>query len=135
MGRLVCRYVFLIQLPTLSDIRLAGGGAYYYAKQGINADRQARWEKDVEKRRQMAALEYSANNFSKPSSASTVGGSIPRGKGTPPHDDGGASPSHEATADPAPTRHAPEDAEQKVMEKSKYEATEPYRARRGDRFS
>lgn len=44
-------------------------------------------------------------------------------------------PSHEASSDPAPTRHAPEDEEGKVREKSKYEASDVFRSRKGDRFS
>lgn len=44
-------------------------------------------------------------------------------------------PSREASQDPAPTRHAPEDEAQKAKEKSKYEATEVFRSRKGDRFS
>lgn len=89
---------------------LAGGGAYYFAKQSINADRAARFE-EAQRRRQMHySLEHSG-----PSPSS--------------------SPSHEATSDPAPTRHAPESEDQRVFEKSKYEPTEPYRAKKGDRFS
>jgi len=49
-------------------------------------------------------------------------------------DDAG-SPSSEASHDPAPTRHAPENEGQRMREKSKYEAGEPFRARKGDRFS
>ncbi len=45
------------------------------------------------------------------------------------------SPSSEASHDPAPTRHAPENDGQRIREKSKYEAGEPYRAKKGDRFS
>lgn len=45
------------------------------------------------------------------------------------------SPSSEASHDPAPTRHAPESGGQKPREKSKYEASEPFRAKKGDRFS
>jgi hypothetical protein len=37
--------------------------------------------------------------------------------------------------DPAPTRHAPEHEGQQVAEKSKYEASDVYRQKRGDRFS
>ncbi|KAF1969766.1 hypothetical protein BU23DRAFT_557392 [Bimuria novae-zelandiae CBS 107.79] len=44
------------------------------------------------------------------------------------------SPSVEGT-EPAATRHAPEDAEGRVREKSKYEASDVYRSRKGDRFS
>ena len=45
------------------------------------------------------------------------------------------SPSQEASSDPAPTRHAPETEGQRVEEKSKYEASAPFRAKKGDRFS
>jgi hypothetical protein len=37
--------------------------------------------------------------------------------------------------DPAPTRHAPATEGQRVREKSKYETSEPFRAKKGDRFS
>lgn len=56
--------------------------------------------------------------------------------------DHAASPSGEASQDPAPTRHSPETegtvvgkGAPAVGEKSKYEPTEPYRSKRGDRFS
>lgn len=49
--------------------------------------------------------------------------------------DNASSPSTEASHDPAPTRHAPENAGQQVNEKSKYEPSEPYRTKKGDRFS
>jgi hypothetical protein len=50
---------------------------------------------------------------------------------------GGTSgnPSIEAGMDPAPTRHEPVDGEGRAREKSKYEASEAYRSRKGDRFS
>ena len=48
---------------------------------------------------------------------------------------GEGNPSMQASQDPAPTRHAPEHEGQRVGEKSKYEANEPYRSRKGDRFS
>lgn len=48
-------------------------------------------------------------------------------------DDAG-NPSQEGT-EPAATRHAPEDEEGRVKEKSKYEASDVYRSRKGDRFS
>ena len=49
--------------------------------------------------------------------------------------DNASDPSQEANSDPAPTRHAPEDEQQRVKEKSKYESLEPFRSRKGDRFS
>jgi hypothetical protein len=55
--------------------------------------------------------------------------------GGPARADSTGSPSQEATIDPAPTRHAPHTEGQRVTEKSKYETSEPFRARKGDRFS
>jgi hypothetical protein len=46
-----------------------------------------------------------------------------------------ASPSSEAGQDPAPTRHEPETEEEKILEKSKYEAAQTFRPPRGNRFS
>jgi hypothetical protein len=60
-------------------------------------------------------------------------GSSSRGQSS--RTDVSGSPSQEANTDPAPTRHAPESDTQRVLEKSKYEASEPYKARKGDRFS
>jgi hypothetical protein len=69
--------------------------------------------------------------------ASTVAGKGESfGNGGAPRQDHSGSPSQEAsTLDPAPTRHAPESEGQRVREKSKYEASEPFRAKKGDRFS
>ena len=44
------------------------------------------------------------------------------------------SPSSEISEDAAPVGHAPVDGEQRVREKSKYEAAEPYKSKRGDRL-
>lgn len=41
----------------------------------------------------------------------------------------------EPGGDPAATRHEPTNDEQRVREKSKYEASEVYRSPKGDRFS
>lgn len=46
-----------------------------------------------------------------------------------------ASPSAEASHDPAATRHEPLTDNDRVLEKGKYEATEPFRPPRGNRFS
>ena len=46
-----------------------------------------------------------------------------------------ASPSQEASTDPAPTRHAPEIEGQRAKETSKYEASEPYKPKKGSRLS
>lgn len=45
-----------------------------------------------------------------------------------------ASPSSEASHDPAPTRHEPDTEAERVLEKSKYEAA-PFRPPKGNRFS
>ena len=45
------------------------------------------------------------------------------------------SPSAEASHDPAPTRHEPVTDEQRVNEKSKYEASEKFRPMKGNRLS
>lgn len=109
---------------------VAGGGAYYFAKKSINADRSARFEADQRRRQIQASLEYSNTVPSKPSSSSAK-----HVNGGPAREDSSGSPSQEATLDPAPTRHAPESEGQRVREKSKYEAAEPFRAKKGDRFS
>lgn len=98
-------------------IPTAGGGAYYFAKKSINADRAERHAEDQRRRRLAKSLD------GRPTS-------------TPhPQADVAGSPSQEASHDPAPTRHAPENEHQRVKEKSKYEASEPFRSTKGDRFS
>ena len=49
--------------------------------------------------------------------------------------DHAGSPSSEASEEAAPVGHAPETADQKMRERSKYEAAEPFRSKKGDRFS
>ncbi|KAK7747162.1 hypothetical protein SLS62_009104 [Diatrype stigma] len=112
----------------------AGGGAYYFAKRSINADRQARLEESRKKRQIIDSLEYSDNVPNRPFSTSAMGGSAENGAGTPRTDPSG-SPSQEASGDPAPTRHAPATEGQRVVEKSKYESSAPYKSPKGDRFS
>ncbi|KXJ92930.1 hypothetical protein Micbo1qcDRAFT_203093 [Microdochium bolleyi] len=109
---------------------VAGGGAYYFAKQSINADRQAKMEEMRRRKHMMQSLEYGDNISSTPSSASAIGSS----NGAPRTDPSG-SPSQEASADPAPTGHAPSTEQERVFEKSKYESSKPFRSPKGDRFS
>ena len=92
------------------------------AKRSINADKKARHEEDMRRRQMAQNLE-----FSKPAPQT------PKKKKKPV--DNAASPASEASHDPAPTRHAPENERQHAIEKSKYEASVPYRSKRGDRFS
>ncbi|KAI9729676.1 MAG: hypothetical protein M1818_008429 [Claussenomyces sp. TS43310] len=118
----------IIKVPVgfimLTQTHLAGGGAYYFAKKSINADRQQRWEA-AEKKRQMAGSYEHSSNMSKKSASN----------GGAPRIDSSGSPSQEASSDPAPTRHAPESEGQRIREKSKYETSEPFRSKKGDRFS
>ena len=95
----------------------AGGGSYYFAKRSINADRASRHEADMRRKRQTEQLEFNAMHATatkKPQTRAT---------------DHAASPSGEASEDPAPTER------QLVPEKSRYEPKELYRAKKGDRFS
>jgi hypothetical protein len=107
---------------------VAGGTAYYFAKKSINADRAERFERDRKRRQMQESLEYSNKSGTTSATGSTTNGGAPRS-------DTSGSPSQEATIDPAPTRHAPESEGQRVREKSKYESSEPFRAKKGDRFS
>ncbi|KAF5690247.1 hypothetical protein FBULB1_9416 [Fusarium bulbicola] len=102
---------------TSIDHIIAGGGAYYFAKQQINADRQAKMEAHRKKRQMIENLETTEGN------------------GSPARTDSTGSPSQEASSDPAPTRHAPETESQRIGEKSKYESANVYRSPKGDRFS
>ncbi|KAJ5949019.1 hypothetical protein N7454_002326 [Penicillium verhagenii] len=121
---------------------VAGGGAYYFAKQSINADRQNRFETEMKRKAQNRAMEDEHRR-----QAATVG---PISTPTPGDDaslkranmsqfqnaaDDVASPSAEASHDPAPTRHEPMTENDRVLEKGKYEAAEPFRPPRGNRFS
>lgn len=117
---------------------VAGGGAYYFAKREINADRAARHQAEMQKKSRIARLENS----------SSVGSSSPPKPKPKPRGDGShvepsnmkgldhaGNPSSEISEDMAPVGHAPENAEQRIREKSKYEAAEPYRSKKGNRFS
>ncbi|UKZ72739.1 hypothetical protein TrVFT333_000373 [Trichoderma virens FT-333] len=105
---------------------VAGGGAYYFAKQQIRADRQAKLEAHRQKIAANKAFEYEAT-------AASAGAGT--NNGGPARTDNAGSPSQEASNDPAPTRHAPATESERVAEKSKYESDTPYRTRKGDRFS
>ena len=132
---------------------VAGGGAYYFAKRSINADRQARHSAEFEKQARLRRLEEAqfakplstTNESSKgkkatqnlsqqqssPSSPSISESIASKVKGL----DHAGDPSSEASEDVAAVGHAPETNDQKIRERSKYEAAEPYRSKKGDRFS
>lgn len=94
------------------------------AKRSINADKKARHEEDLRRR-----LAFQNTDFA------TTTPQPPKKKKKGKNIDNAASPASEASHDPAPTRHAPEHEVQKEIEKSKYEASVPYRSKKGDRFS
>lgn len=128
----------------------AGGGAYYFAKKSINADRASKAEADRAKRARQFQLEQahglhgegatSSNPTISPNaviSSNTTAPRTPSDKGALAgqirrEDEDSGNPSLQASQDPAATRHAPETA---GKEKSKYEASDVYRSRKGDRFS
>lgn len=101
---------------------IAGGGAYYYAKKQINADRQAKLEAHRRKMQMLEEMQYGT-------------GSTGATNGSPARTDTAGSPSSEASSDPAPTRHAPSTEAERVGEKSKFESNVAYRSPKGDRFS
>ncbi|OSS46859.1 hypothetical protein B5807_09069 [Epicoccum nigrum] len=131
----------------------AGGGAYYFAKKSINADRAAKAEADRQKRARQYQLEQahglhggspagshatSSNPTVSPNAVVSANTAAPRSAaskgalaGDIRREDETSNPSVQANMDPAATRHAPE----KEGEKSKYEASDVFRSRKGDRFS
>jgi hypothetical protein len=130
----------------------AGGGAYYFAKKSINADRAAKADADRQKRARQFQLEQAhglhggspASNATSssptvsPNAVVSANTAAPRSVGDKGavagqirREDETTSPSVQANSDPAATRHAPE----KEGEKSKYEASDVFRSRKGDRFS
>lgn len=118
----------------------AGGGAYYFAKQSINADRQARFESEMKRKAQLKAMENDHKRqaaMTAPTTDPTDDASLKRANMTRFQNaaDDVASPSAEASHDPAPTRHEPMTENDRVLEKGKYEAAEPFRPPRGNRFS
>ncbi|KAK4185014.1 hypothetical protein QBC35DRAFT_476738 [Podospora australis] len=116
---------------------VAGGAAYYFAKQNIDADRRTRLEEQRKRKSMVESLEYSENVPTRPLSSSAMGGSNAAGvtNGGPARTDAVGSPSQETGNDPAPTRHAPATESERVFEKSKYEASAPFKSTKGDRFS
>jgi len=120
---------------------VAGGGAYYFAKRSINADRAARFEADQKKRwrqQQYEDKQYSFNSVptaskskSRTNEQANPSSILENVKGL----DHAGSPSSEISEDAAPVGHAPVDGEQRIREKSKYEAAVPYKSKKGDRLS
>ena len=102
----------------------AGGGAYVFAKRSVNADKKARHEEELKRRRLKDALD--AESYAKPP--------IHRQGHKKPLDHAN-SPSTEASNDPAPTEHSLGNGGHTAQEERNYVATKPYKSRKGDRFS
>lgn len=120
---------------------VAGGGAYYFAKKSINADRASRFEAEIKKKAQLAAVEAEHRRQTVKNEPAAIH--------TPSDDpsfkranqarfqnasDDVASPSDEASHDPAPTRHEPDTEQDRLTEKGKYEAARPFRPPPGNRL-
>ncbi|KAJ5104659.1 hypothetical protein NUU61_002006 [Penicillium alfredii] len=119
---------------------IAGGGAYYFAKRSINADRAARFDAENKRKAHLKAMEAADRRratLSTPTSTPSDDASLKRANMArfQNANDDVASPSAEASHDPAPTRHEPMNENERVLEKGKYEAAEPFRPPRGNRFS
>ena len=102
----------------------AGGGAYVFAKRSVNADKKARHEEEMKRRRLKESLD--AEFYSKPSG--------------PKHSyrktsDHASSPRIEASNDPALSEPPVETETPDVEKENKYLASKPYRSKKGDRFS
>ncbi|KAF2171151.1 hypothetical protein M409DRAFT_51361 [Zasmidium cellare ATCC 36951] len=106
---------------------IAGGGSYYFAKRSINADREQR-ALDEERRRQQRERLRVQEAVSRDMRMGQSGGRDPDASRPPVSDR--PSPSREAAEDPAPVTHA-----EGNESRGKYEAAEPFRSRKGDRFS
>jgi len=116
-------------------LSVAGGGAYYFAKRSINADRQARFEAEQQKKYKQQRYEESQYIASKSKSRAKGQTEPASGSHNTKGLDHAGSPSSEISEDAAPVGHAPVDGEQRIREKSKYEAAEPYRSKKGDRLA
>jgi hypothetical protein len=88
------------------------------AKRSINEDRQARFDKEQQRRRMTSSLEH--NNA----------GDAPERSIAQARPDAAGSPAQETGSVPTPASK-----QQRVVERSKYEASEPFRSKKGDRFS
>jgi len=117
---------------------IAGGGAYYYAKKSVNADRAARHEAGMKRKAQMTAMEAEQRHI-KGSNAQTLTGASAMHRANMAQNINGrenvGSPRSEISQDPVPTWHEPETAEDRILGKSKYQAPETFRPPKGNRFS
>lgn len=105
---------------------VAAGGSYYFAKRSINADREER-AADVERRRQMREGNRSRDHAAPRHVVDSTPHGVKQKDTTLDH----LSPSQDLAGDAAPLTHDQVEA----AKKSRFEAAEPFRSRKGDRFS
>lgn len=99
---------------------LAGGGAYYFAKRSINSDRAERAAAEEHRRQQRERMRVTeaASRDSKLSKGATE-----------KHEKRAPNAEKPEGRDPAAVEHARDE------DRGKFEAKEPFRSRKGDRFS
>ena len=102
-----------------------GVGSYVFAKRSVSKDRAQRQAFENERRmhlnRQLAMAEMERDR-------KAAAASLEAGAGTPKKGEGGT------TRGSGTTQGAPGTGQQHVWEKSKFEASEPYRSPKGDRL-
>ncbi|KAF2725167.1 hypothetical protein K431DRAFT_239180 [Polychaeton citri CBS 116435] len=96
---------------------VAGGGAYYYAKKSVNRDREERAMTDQRRRAAQQKLRDMEYYEQSQASKTRPGGSRP-------------SIAKAEGQDPAPVEHG-----QESPPRGKFETADPFRSRKGDRFS
>ncbi|KAK3643995.1 hypothetical protein LTR56_009847 [Elasticomyces elasticus] len=111
---------------------VAGAGSYYFAKRSINADREERAQAEEQRRQQRERMRVQ-EMVSRGTTAKAPHNPKRKERAAPATGVAESlDPSQQAEGgDPAPVTH--EQAE--MAQRGKYEAAEPYRTRRGDKFS
>lgn len=97
----------------------------------------------MQKQARLRRLERIDGDAPKPKKSKTKPASIPGGtnvaggtsNGSPIDKVADHASTSEASEEAAPVGHAPVNAEEGLKTRSKYEAAEPYRSKKGDRFS
>ncbi|RKF58961.1 hypothetical protein OnM2_064036 [Erysiphe neolycopersici] len=91
---------------------VAGGGAYYFAKKSINADKMARFEAEQKRKRFQNSLNHSSTNATQSKDLE-----------------------QRNINDPSVANFNPNTEREKEEDKSKCEPVRPFRSLKGDRFS
>nr|POE87433.1 hypothetical protein CFP56_30022 [Quercus suber] len=106
---------------------VAGAGSYYFAKRSVNSDRAERAEAEEKRRQMRERMRIQEIAASRAAAASASKAKVPAAAGDSPslsragHDD----------STPAASTYTAAVA----SDKGQYEAAEPFRSRKGDRFS